>query len=67
MKKKYYQPETAYVTKDSVVVLIFTHFYIVEVIVKYPFSERMLAEIIRETADMTFCNVSTNSSNLYIL
>lgn len=33
-KKKDSQPETAYVTRDSVVLLIFTHFYIGKVIVK---------------------------------
>lgn len=33
-KKKDSQPETAYVTRDSVVLLIFSHFYIGKVIVK---------------------------------
>lgn len=49
-KKTNSQPETAYVTKDSVVLLVFTHFYIDKVIVRYPVRERILPEITRETA-----------------
>lgn len=50
MQKNDSQPETAYVTRDSVVLLILTHFYIGKVIVKQPFREGMLPEITRETA-----------------
>lgn len=42
------QPETANVTKDSVVLLIFVHFYTGKVIVKHP--ERMLSETASEKA-----------------
>lgn len=42
------QPETVNVTRDSVVLLIFIHFYMGKVIAKYP--ERMLPEIVSEKA-----------------
>lgn len=50
MQKNYSQPATAYVTRDSVVLFIFTHFLIGKLILKYPFRERMLPEITREIA-----------------
>lgn len=46
--EKMSQPETANVTRDSVVWLIFIHFYMGKVIVKYP--ERMLPEMASEKA-----------------
>lgn len=50
MQKNYFQPKTAYATRDSFVLLIFTHFYTGKGIIKYPVRERMLPEITRETA-----------------
>lgn len=48
MFSKMAQPEIANITRDSIVVLIFIHFYMGKVIVKYP--ERMLPEIASEKA-----------------
>lgn len=49
MQKNDSQLETAYVTRDSVALLTFIHFYVGEFIVKYPFRDKMLPEITRET------------------
>lgn len=54
MQKNDSQLETAYVTRDSVALLIFTHFYVGEFIVKYPFRDKMLPEITRETVQLHF-------------
>lgn len=58
-KKNYSQPETAYVTRGSVVLLVFTHFCIGKVIVKYPFRENAPRNN-QGNSLTTFWYVSTN-------